>query len=98
MYATKVYKALGGNELIVDAGGRVTMKPGSTLDIDGDIVQSITFDADYFTNNNGEITLKPEVAALLTLVENIPTVDPADDGVTIWNDGGVLRVSGTSGG
>lgn len=36
-----------------------------------------------------------EVAALLAA---IPTVDPADDGETIWNDNGVLKVSGASGG
>lgn len=35
-------------------------------------------------------TLDPSYAA-------IPTVDPADDGVTIWNDEGVLKVSGASG-
>lgn len=98
MYTTKVYKALGGNELIVDAGGKITMKPGSSLDFDGEITQSITFDDDYFEINDGEVTLKAEVAALLTLVAGIPDTDPADDGVTIWNDGGVLKVSGASGG
>lgn len=36
-----------------------------------------------------------EVAAALAA---IPTVDPADDGETIWNDNGVLKVSGASGG
>lgn len=97
MYATKVYKALGGNELVVDSGGKITMKPGSTLDIEGEITQSITFDEDYFTINDGEVTLKAEVAALLTIVDNIPTTDPADDGASIWNDGGVLKVSGASG-
>lgn len=35
-------------------------------------------------------TLDPTYAA-------IPTTDPADDGVTIWNDAGVLKVSGASG-
>lgn len=34
-------------------------------------------------------TLEPGYAA-------IPTSDPTDDGVTIWNDGGVLKVSGES--
>ena len=97
-YATKVYKAIGGNEIVVDSGGKITMKPGSTLDIEGEITQSVTFDADYFTVSDGEVTLKSEVAALLTIVSSIPTVDPADDGVTIWNDGGVLKVSGASGG
>lgn len=97
-YATKVYKAIGGNELVVDSGGKITMKPGSTLDIEGEITQSVTFDADYFEVNDGEVTLKADVAALLTIVSDIPTVDPADDGVTIWNDGGVLKVSGASGG
>ena len=36
-----------------------------------------------------------ELAAALAA---IPTVDPADDGETIWNDNGVLKVSGASGG
>jgi hypothetical protein len=98
MYTTKVYKALGGNELVVDSGGKITMKPGSTLDIEGEIVQSITFDEDYFTINDGEVTLKTEIAALLTIVAGIPDTDPADDGVSIWNDGGVLKVSGASAG
>ena len=98
MYTTKVYKALGGNELVVESGGKITMKPGSTLDIEGEITQSITFDEDYFEINDGEVTLKASVVALLTIVDNIPTVDPADDGVSIWLDGTTLKVSGASGG
>lgn len=122
-YATKVYKALGGDELVVESGGKVTLKAGSTLENTGDFFTSVTFDdtqftvtegevalasgvaaklvtfdAEYFTVSEGEVTLKSEVAALLTIVDNIPTVDPADDGVTIWNDNGVLKVSGASGG
>lgn len=97
-YATKVYKAIGGNEIVVDSGGKITMKPGSTLENAGDFFASVTFDSDYFTVSDGEVTLKSEVAALLTIVSSIPTVDPVDDGMTIWNDGGVLKVSGASGG
>ncbi len=91
-YTTKVYRALGGNELVVDDGGKITMKPGSTLDIEGEITQSITFDTDYFAINDGEVTLKSEVAALLTIVDDIPTADPEVSG-QVWNDGGVLKVS-----
>jgi len=32
------------------------------------------------------------------LLDAIPTTDPADDGVTVWNDGGTLKTSGASGG
>lgn len=92
MYATKVYKALGGNELIVDAGGKITMKPGSTLENEGGFFTSVTFDMNYFTVSDGEVTIKSEVAALLTIVENIPSADPAVSG-QVWNDGGVLKAS-----
>ncbi|MFA7308255.1 MAG: hypothetical protein WC026_16470 [Hyphomicrobium sp.] len=91
-YATKVYKALGGNELVVESGGKVTLKPGSTLENAGDFFVSVTFDSDFFTVTEGEVTLKAEVAALLTLVDNIPTSDPEVAG-QIWSDGGVLKVS-----
>lgn len=30
------------------------------------------------------------------LLDNIPTEDPADDGVSVWNDGGALKVAGAS--
>lgn len=92
MYTTKVYKALGGNELVVDSGGKITMKPGSTLDIEGEITQSITFDEDYFEIDDGEVTLKAEVVALLDLVQGIPTADPEVAG-QVWNDAGTLKVS-----
>lgn len=92
MYSTKVYKALGGNELVVDAGGKVTLKPGSTLENAGDFFTSVTFDSGYFTVSDGEVTLKTEVATLLTIIDNIPTADPEVTG-QVWNDGGVLKVS-----
>lgn len=91
-YTTKVYKALGGNELVVDDGGKITMKPGSTLENAGDFFTSVTFDTDYFTVSDGEVTLKAEIAALLTIVDNIPTTDPEVVG-QVWNDSGVLKVS-----
>lgn len=92
MYATKVYRAVGGNELVVENGGKITLKPGSTLENAGDFFTSVTFDADYFAVSDGEVTLKVEVAALLTTIENIPTADPEVSG-QVWNDGGVLKVS-----
>jgi hypothetical protein len=92
MYSTKVYRAIGGDELVVESGGKVTLKAGSTLENAGDFFTSVTFDENYFTVADGEVTLKTEVAALLTLVENIPTADPDVSG-QVWNDGGVLKVS-----
>jgi hypothetical protein len=35
-------------------------------------------------------------AAQKALLDNIPTVDPADDGVSVWNDEGALKTSGAS--
>lgn len=92
MYSTKVYRAIGGDELVVESGGKVTLKAGSTLENAGDFFTSVTFDSDYFTVSDGEVTLKSEVAALLTVVSNIPTADPEVSG-QVWNDGGVLKVS-----
>lgn len=92
MYSTKVYRAVGGDELVVESGGKVTLKPGSTLENAGDFFTSVTFDEDYFTVSDGEVTLKAEVVALLTLVDNIPTADPEVAG-QLWNDNGVLKVS-----
>lgn len=92
MYSTKVYRAIGGDELVVESGGKVTLKAGSTLENAGDFFTSVTFDENYFTVADGEVTLKTEVAALLTLVDNIPAADPDVSG-QVWNDGGVLKVS-----
>lgn len=39
-----------------------------------------------------------DTVPLLQILADIPTTDPADDGETIWSDGGVLKVSGASGG
>jgi len=92
MFTTKIYKVPGGDELVVDAGGKITIKAGGTIENDGDFFTSVTFDAGYFTVDGGEVTLKAETAALLTLVSNIPTTDPAVSG-QVWSDGGVLKVS-----
>jgi len=35
-------------------------------------------------------------AAQAAMLDAIPTTDPADDGVTVWNDDGVLKTSGAS--
>lgn len=39
---------------------------------------------------------KIPTAAEKAILAGIPTVDPADDGVSIWSDNGVLKVSGAS--
>lgn len=45
--------------------------------------------------SGGEFVIgSTDFAAILAA---IPTVDPADDGVTIWLDNGILKVSGPSG-
>ncbi len=92
----KVYRADRGRKLVVASGGSIEVQTGGAIDMDGEIVQSIEFDTDYFTVTEGVVTLKAEVAALLEIVGDIPTVDPEDDGVTIWNDNGALKVSGAS--
>lgn len=91
-YTTKVYRAQGGDEIVVESGGKITLKSGATLENAGDFFTSVTFDSDYFTVSDGEVTLKAEVAALLTIVDNIPTSDPSVTG-QVWNDGGVLKAS-----
>jgi len=61
---TKVYRKPGGDELVVAAGGKITVEAGGTIaGID---------------------------------IASIPTEDQ-EDGVTVWNDGGILKVS-TAGG
>jgi hypothetical protein len=95
MYSTKVYRAIGGDEIVVENGGKITLKTGATLTNDGDFFTSVTFDADYFTVTDGEVTLKADKAALLTIVGNIPTTDPAD-GASIWNDSGVLKLASSA--
>ncbi|SCW80602.1 hypothetical protein SAMN02927924_03031 [Sphingobium faniae] len=63
-YNTRVYFRQGGDELVVAAGGRITVETGGTI---------------------GGISLAA-----------IPTTDP-QDGVTIWNDAGVLKVASAGG-
>ena len=41
-----------------------------------------------------ELGLTPATAELLATIAALPTVDP-EDGETIWNDGGVLKVAST---
>lgn len=91
-YNTKVYKAVGGEELVVENGGKITIKSGGTITNTGDFFTSVTFDSDYFEVAGGEVTLNSATAALLTIVENIPTSDPEVSG-QVWNDSGVLKVS-----
>lgn len=91
-YVTKVYRAVGGDEIVVESGGKITLKSGATLVNAGDFFTSVTYDSDYFTVSEGEVTLNTAAAALLNIIDNIPTADPEVDG-QVWNDGGVLKVS-----
>lgn len=95
-----VHFVQGSGDLVVPNGSKLTVEVGGTLQIDGNgSLTAVEFDTDYFTVSEGAVTLKASVVALLEIIENIPTVDPADDGETIWLDGnGVLKVSGPSGG
>lgn len=95
-YSGKVYRKIGGDEIVVANGGKITIESGGSITNGSENFTNVTFDTDYFTVSEGVVTLKTEVAALLTIVGNIPTEDPADNGVSIWNDGGVLKVSGAS--
>lgn len=60
--------------------------------------------ADHNFSVQGDVTVVIAEANVLptadekALLDNIPTEDPADDGVSIWNDSGALKVSGASGG
>jgi hypothetical protein len=91
-YEPKIYKVDGGNELVVDSGGKITLKAGSSLVNSGDFFTSVTFDSDYFTVSNDEVTLKSSVEALLDVIAGIPTTDPEADG-EVWLSGGKLVVS-----
>lgn len=91
-----VYFQQGTGNLIVPSGKKFVVETGGTVEAEGDVFVAVEFDEDYFTVSEGTVTLKAEVAALLDIVDDIPTTDPADDGVTIWNDNGVLKVSGPS--
>lgn len=75
-YNTKVYHAQGGDELVVDDGGKITIKPGGQIDMEGDLSEVVSFDEDYFEVNDGEVTLGAAVAKG-TAVANIPAV-PTD--------------------
>lgn len=88
----------GTGNLVVPTGKKITVESGGAIESGGDAFTSATFDSDYFELNDGEVTLKAGVVALLDIIDNIPTVDPADDGVTIWLDNSTLKVSGPSGG
>lgn len=95
-YNGGVHFEQGAGNLVVPSGKKITVQDGGS--IEGPGFGMPTFNTAYFTVSDGEVTLKPEVAALLQIVANIPTTDPQDDGVTIWNDNGTLKVSGASGG
>lgn len=61
-----------------------------TVETRSGLANEMVFDDDAGIVYIQVATIDPTYAA-------IPTEDPADDGVTIWNDAGVLKVSGASG-
>lgn len=52
------------------------------------------FDRGFVVQGNVSVSIAESDFA--ELIRDIPTVDPADDGVSVWNDSGVLKVSGPS--
>ena len=54
------------------------------------------FDRSFLTQ--GDLTVTIAEADFAKVIRDIPTFDPADDGVTVWNDDGTLKTSGASGG
>jgi hypothetical protein len=89
---TKVYFEQGGDELVVAAGGKITVETDGTIETPEGVFVAVTFDADYFDVADGVVTLNAETVALLELVAAIPTVDPEVAG-QVWNDNGTLVVS-----
>lgn len=91
-YSGGVYFEQGTGNVVVPSGKKITVATGGTIEANGDAFVAVEFDSDYFTVSNGEVTLKAEIVALLELIAGIPTEDE-EDGETIWNDNGVLKVS-----
>lgn len=92
-YQPKVYKKAGGDELVVASGGKITVEAGGSIENDGDTYVVTEPDDEYLeVNGSDKLTLTAEVIALLDLLADLPTSDQ-EDGVTIYNDNGVLKVS-----
>lgn len=88
----------GGDELVVASGGKITVESGGAIEPDGEAYivtgpDEATIDLDA----EDKLTLHADVVALLDLLEDLPTTDQ-EDGVSIWNDAGVLKVSTAGGG
>lgn len=83
----KVYRADRGRKLVVANGGAIEVQVGGEIDMEGEIVQSVEFDTDYFEVDDGTVTLKAEVAALLAIVAGIPTADPEQDWEVYLSEG-----------
>jgi hypothetical protein len=76
-------------------GGRVTNAAAAVY---GPYVIPKTFEAQNVAVAIAEADFAANVpsAGQKAMLDAIPTTDPADDGVTIWNDEGVLKTSGAS--
>lgn len=59
-------------------------------------IGAMVFDRDEGRIYMEGIDLSPNFTALATLINAIPSVDPAD-GETLWNDNGVLKVASAGG-
>lgn len=92
-----VYHEQGTGNLIVPDGKKIVVETGGAIEAEGDVYVAATFDADYFEVNDGEVTLKADVAALLEIIAGIPTSDPENEG-EVWLDGTTLKVSEGGGG
>lgn len=101
-YNAKVYRKQGGDDLVVSSGGRVLVESGGSIEVEGTTYvvtepddTTLEVAADVLQVKDAGIDLAKlasEVTDLLALLSAIPTAD-AEDGETIWNDGGVLKVS-----
>lgn len=95
-YQAKVYMKQGGDELVVASGGKITVESGGAIEPDGEAYivtapDEVTLDLD----GDGKLALHADMTALLDLLADLPTTDPADGSGVIWNDDGVLKVAST---
>ncbi len=84
---TKVYHKQGGDELVVADGGKITVETGGTIETPEGVFVAVEFDEDYFEINDGVVTLKAEIAALLDIVAAIPDADPEVDHEVYLSEG-----------
>jgi hypothetical protein len=75
---------MAGNTRILNSGTEVT-----------DHAQEVNYTGDIEATLSGStvsVNLTSSASAAIGIISDIPTAD-AEDGETIWNDGGVLKVS-----